>query len=342
MRVKHNPQLIALTLLASLLLASHAPYTAPEPLAPALHQPSVIYAAFGENDPEASVPATDAEAATDVGEAPFSIVWLADTQAMAYKGYCDALASMGDWIVREKEARNIRYVVQTGDLVDNGFSQEQWCNFEALYRPFCDELPYLPIAGNHDLGVKLAEYDAYLEQPFVKSLPQTQLFEQGRAAYATFQAGTEEWIIIGVGWNAELESADWIHTVLQAHAADTAILLVHSYIETDGSFSEHGEEIHDAIVKPNPNIRLVLSGHVRGSGFRTEEFDDNGDGVNDRRVQAMIYNYQHYDRNCGQLRVLTFNPEDHSIRVMTYSPFTQIYYRDEHFKTEEFVLEQAF
>lgn len=273
---------------------------------------------------------------------PFSIVWLADTQTMAYRGYCDALKAMGEWIVSEKETRNIRYIVQTGDAVDDGFNGEQWENFDVLYSRFRDELPYLPVAGNHDLGVKVQQYDAYLKRPYVSDFPKKRSFGGGKAVYDTFTAGGTDFLLIGVGWNAEPDAADWVRSVLRAHPDHVAILLVHSFIAADGTFTEHGEEIYNDIILPNPNIRLVLSGHVRGSGIRIDDLDDDGDGKPDRRVYSMIYNFQNYDRNCGQLRVLTFDPQTRSIRVETYSPFTQIYYRDEHFRENEFTLENAF
>ena len=68
---------------------------------------------------------------------------------------------------------------------------------------------------------------------------------------------------------------------------------------------------------PNPNVRLVLCGHVCGTGYRAEDIDDTGDGVPDRRVNAMLYNYQHYELESGQIRLLTFDPVSHGLTVMT-------------------------
>ncbi len=271
-----------------------------------------------------------------------SIVWLADTQAMVYREYVKALKSMGTWIVDQKQAQNVQYVIQTGDAVDNGFSPRQWDTFDVLYDLLKDELPYLPVAGNHDLGVKLGDYSAYLERPYIKEYPKERSFADGKAVYDTFSVGGTDFLLIGVGWNAEEEAAQWVNNVLAAHEDYVAILVTHSYIKQDGSFAEHGEEIHDSIIKNNANVRLVLSGHARGSGARIEEFDDNGDGEPDRRVYALMYNYQNYDLKCGQLRILTFDPVKRSIQVTTYSPYTDIYYKDGYFKSVTFTLEDAF
>jgi len=272
----------------------------------------------------------------------FSIIWLADTQTTAYHQHNDVFQAMGEWIIENEKPLNIRYIVQTGDLVDNGFKKKQWDSFDVLLKQFYGKIPYLPIAGNHDLGVKWENYRAYLEQPFVQDLPKEQVFNRGRAVCAEFQAGGIDFLLIGAGWNAEASCARWINSVLHAHPDHVAILLFHSYINATGDLSHQGISLHNLVSK-NPNVRLVLSGHLRGNGFRAEEFDDDVDGKVDRTVNAMLYNYQGYDHNSsGQLRVLQFDTATRNIHVYTYSPYTQDYYRDEFFKTSEFDLLNAF
>jgi len=56
----------------------------------------------------------------------------------------------------------------------------------------------------------------------------------------------------------------------------------------------------------------------------------------------MIYNFQDYDTDCGQLRLLTFDPLSRDLSVMTYSPYRDRFYRDGYFHEAEFVLENAF
>jgi predicted MPP superfamily phosphohydrolase len=273
----------------------------------------------------------------------FSIVWLADTQTIAYHQQNDVFQAMGEWIMSNEKPLDIRYIVQTGDMVDNGFQKKQWDSFHILLDQFYGKIPYLPIAGNHDIGVKWENYRGYLDQSFVKELPKDHIFNRGRAVYAEFQAGGVDFLLIGAGWNSEVLSSYWVNKTLKAHPDHVAILLFHSYTRVDGGLSRQGVFVHDMIVKNNPNVRLVLSGHLRGNGFRAEEFDDNNDGVMDRTVNAMLYNYQGYDHtNSGQIRVLTFDTATRNIHVFTYSPYTERYFRDEYFKSNEFDLENAF
>ena len=208
----------------------------------------------------------------------FSVIWLADTQNIAYHLNDGVFQTMGEWILEQEDPLNIKYIVQTGDMVDNGYKENQWRSFDVLLRQFYGKIPYLPIAGNHDLGVKLEDYSAYVELPFVKAFPKDQIYDHGRAVYAAFQAGGENFLLLGAGWNEHVTSAVWMNEVLRAHPNHIAILMFHSYINAEGELSRPGTEIHDMIVAKNPNVRLVLCGHLRGNGYRLEEFDDDGDG----------------------------------------------------------------
>ncbi|MEN6561991.1 MAG: metallophosphoesterase [Christensenella sp.] len=261
---------------------------------------------------------------------------------MSYYNYPGALSSMGRWIADQKKSRNIVYVVQTGDAVDEGWIPKQWENFDQLYHGFQDILPYFPIAGNHDVGMQWHGYGPYLARPYVKGFPRGNSFEGGRAVFATFSAGGTDFLLLGAGWESEVESVAWMNDVLRQYPDDTAILLFHGYINADGTFTKVGQQMFDRVVAPNPNVRLVLCGHVRGTGYRSDDLDDTGDGAPDRRVNTMLCNYQHYDQNCGQLRVLTFDPVSRSIEVMTYSPYSDYLFEDDYFKASTFKLEHAF
>ena len=273
---------------------------------------------------------------------PFSIVWLSDTQSISYHNYCHALEKMGRWISDESEERNILYVVQTGDAVENGFSDWQWEKFDQCYNEFKQDVPFLAIAGNHEIGIRQHDYAGYLKRDYVIDIPEKNSFQQGRAVYSTFRSGSVDFLILGAGWEAEEDATKWMNQVLHTHPDHVAILLFHSYINSGGEFSVIGKQMFEQVVKPNPNVRLVLCGHVLGTGVRFDDIDDDGDGEPDRRVTGMMYNYQHMEEECGQLRLLTFDSLSHSLDVMTYSPFKDRFYVDGYFHKSTFTIDGAF
>lgn len=271
----------------------------------------------------------------------FTIVWVSDTQDMAYCNRTDVLGLMGRWIMDNKRPLNIEYVVQTGDAVDNGASQWQWDAYDHLMDGFRGRIPYISAAGNHE--IKKHGFLEYCMRDEVRMIPRANTIDRGKASFATFQAGKEKFIIVSVGYGVELQYANWMNHVLRDHKDHTAILIMHDYLAVTGNFSITGKQVFQSVVKPNPNVRLVLCGHVTSLKARADAVDDDGDGKPDRVVNELLYDYQHFKDDCGQLRWLTFDMVNRSITVTTYSPFTKRYYKDFNFGNEPiFTIKDAF
>jgi hypothetical protein len=274
-------------------------------------------------------------------EDTFTIIWLADTQDMAYHNYDHAMQKMGKWIIDQKGPLDIRYIVQPGDMVDNGASPRQWERFDEMYNQFKDEIPYISAAGNHD--VKKNGYLEYSIRPEVLAIPQENKYKDAQSLYQKFEANGFNFIIVALGYEVEPGAVLWANDVLKAHPDHIAILLIHDYLQSGGRFRINGKAMFNQVVVPNHNVRLVLCGHVKGVSSRIDAIDDDNDGIADRTVAQLMYNYQHFEDKCGQIRTMQFNTTDRSITVTTYSPVTKRYYRDYMFGDQfTFTLEDAF
>lgn len=274
---------------------------------------------------------------------PFTLVWLPDTQQLAYSAP-EALECTGAWIASHLGSENILGVLHTGDLVDNGFKQWQWDNLALALDRFRESTLYFPIAGNHDMGVKLQSYDAYLQQDFLNHFPDAQKFDGGKMLYETLDAGGLRLLLLGVGWTAAREDGalEWLDGVMAAHADRTCILLLHGYLNGKGEVMSAGRFEREQIVARYPNIRLVLCGHSRGYSALAEDFDDDGDGMPDRQVNALMYNIQGADYY-GAMRLLRFDPVAESITVTSLSPYLDRPLEPvEAYGPLDFVLEDAF
>lgn len=246
---------------------------------------------------------------------------------------------MGKWVADHAESDNIVYVLQTGDLVDNGFEEWQWQNFALAYDQFCGKVPYFAIAGNHDLGIKRQAWDGYLAQPYAHTVPESQEYAGGKAAYTLFTAGGTDFLVIGVGYGAEEECAKWIRDTCKRYPDRYGILLVHGFLHGRGDYVDAlGECIHYRILAKCRNIRMCLCGHFRGTAYRTYEYDDTFDGKPDRTVHTMLCNYQNFKVNGGQLRTLQFDPASGDLTVDTFSALTGQPMRDKTFKASRFVI----
>lgn len=275
-------------------------------------------------------------------EEPFSILWVPDTQNTVYFEP-KALDAMADWILENIETENIVCVVHTGDLVNEGHHKREWDVFNThFYQRIRDSIPFYPIAGNHDLGVKTRLWDAYLAEDCVRNaVPKAQTFAQGKAFYQVIEAGGRKLLLLGAGYGAEEAAAPFLRAAAEKNPDAYGILLVHGYIHPDGKRREYASVIKQSIIEPIDRIRLVLCGHFRGTAFETEQYDATASSPA-RDVSVMMCNYQGYTHNSGQMRLLTFDPNTFDIRVRTFSALTGHGMRDAHFKSDTFTLEGAF
>lgn len=269
---------------------------------------------------------------------PFTFVWFPDTQSSAW-AEPEALTAMGAWVRDNAESENIVYVLQTGDLVDNGFDETQWQNFSLAYDAFAGTVPYFGIAGNHDLGIKKQQWDGYLAQPYAHTVPETQQYAGGKAAYTLFTAGGVDFLVVGVGYGAEEECAKWVRDVCREYPDRYGVLLVHDFLHGTGDYVDAlGECVHYRILAKCKNIHLCLCGHFRGTAYRTYAYDDTYDGVPDRTVHTMLCNYQHFSNGGGQIRTLRFDPATGDLTVHTFSALNGQEMRDKTWKTSTFTL----
>lgn len=86
-------------------------------------------------------------------------------------------------------------------------------------------------------------------------------------------------------------------------------------------FANNGKQIWEKLVKPTPNIQMVLSGHISGEGFRTDK------NVAGKTVNQMLYDMQSEgggglegNGGDGWLRILEFFPDNKTVKVRTFSP----------------------
>ena len=310
----------------------------PEPAAQVV---TILEDTKGTPVPTAAPAPTPGPTPVSTGPQPevFSVIWVSDTQHYS-ELYPEMLLSMTQWTAQQRQARNIKAFVHTGDMVNRSGSSRQWDNI-AVALDALGDLPLLALAGNHDVGTTTLDYSYFLEHVASRYPHTDQLFEKGRGSWLELSMEYQSFLLIGTGWGYKEESVAWLNDVIRAHPLDIVILCAHSYLDTNGSFTDGGDILFEHVVKPNHNVKLVLSGHRDDVALRTDEMDDNGDGVIDRKVYAMLYNYQEVKANGGggYVRILTVDPGKRTVQVETYSPYLDAYKTGE---KEAFVLNDLF
>ncbi|MFN8587244.1 MAG: LamG-like jellyroll fold domain-containing protein [Candidatus Eisenbacteria bacterium] len=279
--------------------------------------------------------------------ADFTLIGLPDTQY--YTGQLNGgtnamLKSQMSWMLANRVSRDIRYAVQLGDCVehgDNGGDPIEWMradsSFSMIETPlgaeFPDGLPYGICAGNHDqtpIGDANGSTAFYNQYFGIARFTGRSYYGGGHRGsndnwFDLFSGGGMDFISVGLEYDTTPDATvlAWADSLLKAYPNRRAIVSTHWLINTGnpGTFSTQGQAVYDSL-KDNPNLFLMLGGHVPGEGRRSDTYQG-------RTVHSLLSDYQGRSLGGGGLlRIMEFSPAQNVIRVRTYSSWTNTYETD--------------
>ncbi len=284
----------------------------------------------------------------------FTIIGLPDTQFYTEEvqgtnsgggGHNGIFKAQTQWIKDHRVDSSIAFVVQLGDCVQNGDNppgadkQIEWKRADTSMKiiespsvPITDGIPYGICVGNHDQGT-IGNPDGatlYYNQYFGESRFNGRSYYGGHYGtnndnhYELFSAGGIDFIHISIeyypnGTTASLQPVlDWADALLKTFSNRKAILSTHNMLGTGNpaSFQGPGQKIYDDL-KDNPNLFLMLAGHVAGEGRRSDVFNGN-------TIHTIMADYQSGYSNGGNgiLRIMQFLPGQNLMKIKTYSPYS--------------------
>jgi hypothetical protein len=255
-------------------------------------------------------------------------------------GHNGIFKAQTQWIADRRVDSSVAFVVQLGDCVQNGDANEiEWKRADTSMKkienpnvPITHGIPYGICVGNHDQGT--------IGNPDGTNLFYNQYFGETRFTgrgyygghygtnndnhYELFSGGGIDFIHISIeyyanGTTASLQPVlDWADALLKTHSTRKGIISTHNMLGTGNpaSFQGPGQKIYDDL-KDNPNLILMLAGHVAGEGRRTDVFAGN-------TVHTLMSDYQSGYTNGGNgyLRIMQFLPAQNLLSVKTYSPYS--------------------
>lgn len=200
-----------------------------------------------------AAPLPDASTALDVSEAdaadagapgPFTVIVLPDTQFYAnnYPHFFDMQAK---WIIANKQALNIAFVLHEGDIVDHHDVRVQWQNAARSLHMLDNVVPYVLAAGNHDIDKAtraaplLNEYfpvSKFMSQPWWKG---TFAPNEVQNSYQIFPVAGQMWLVLALEFGPRDEVLAWAKEVLDKHATIPAIIVTHAYMYLDNERYDH-------------------------------------------------------------------------------------------------------
>jgi len=277
----------------------------------------------------------------------FTVAVLPDTQYYSLY-FPEVFTAQTEWLASERAKQNIAFVLHEGDVTHTKTAQE-WRRALQSMRILDGKLPYAIVPGNHDEGSNL--FDQYFPVSRYRNLPTFGgTFEPNKLDnnYHFFSAGGIDWLVIGLDYGPTDDKLVWANNLAAAHPDRHVIILTHAYLSGNNTRQgsgptpdvvpkppkNNGEEMWQELVKRQPNIQFVFSGHAvspDGAG-RLTSIGDNGN-----KVYQMLANYQSFGNRPGQmgvnggngyLRLVTFNPGKDTVEVKTYSPYLDNYLTD--------------
>lgn len=280
----------------------------------------------------------------------FSIAIIPDTQynTKESKGGSNALfEAQVDWILANRAAENIAYVIHLGDITDDGDqAPAQWEKaakvMYKLEKPLPGHpqgIPYGLAVGNHDqLPSQFAAsgatryYNRYFGAEHFKGRPYYggHFGKDNDSHYDLFTAAGSDFIVIYIEFDAfdEQQAAmnDWAAALLEKHADRKAIVVTHytlflnpvagSNAKGRAPFSKQAQRLYDRL-KGYKNLFMMTGGHVgdNGEGFRQDTYDGH-------TMKSFLSDYQSRPMGGnGLMRLMRFDLAADNIQVRTLSPY---------------------
>ena len=282
----------------------------------------------------------------------FTVAVLPDTQNYS-QHFPDTYTAQTEWLVEQRQDRNIAAVLHLGDITNNN-TVDEWKNADRAMSLLDDKLPYFMVPGNHDYseGGTCRDRTTRLNDFFPKErFAQRSTFggvydrepDRMENSFHTFSATGRDFLVVGLEFGPRQDVVRWANDVVAQHPQHTVLLITHAYMYSDGTrydwqkygkqqtWNPHnygvasatnddvsdGEELWAGLVKKHDNFVLTLNGHVLHDGLaRLTSSTPVG-----RDVHQVLVNFQMRPHGGdGWLRLLEFKPDGVTVQTYDYSP----------------------
>lgn len=277
----------------------------------------------------------------------FTLVAIPDTQNYysADGKAAPGFLSQVQWIINNRVSRNIPFVSHLGDVVNDGSvpgsgkADAQWATANVIMQnienqaltSLLDGIPYGIAVGNHDQGPSFGDpsktqlYNQYfgISRFAGRQYYGGHLGNDNDNSYQLFSVGDLKFINISIEFDTSDRPATfaWIDNLLQTYADRLAIISAHEIIHNSGLWRPQGEKIWNN-VRDNPNVFLMLAGHIGGEARRQDV------GYNGNVVNTFLSDYQNRGTGDGWLRYMEFSGNSSEVTVYSYSTTLLKYEQD--------------
>ncbi|MDG2126326.1 MAG: hypothetical protein P8J87_21670, partial [Verrucomicrobiales bacterium] len=315
------------------------------------------YQLTATNDFGSTTASTTIAVTNDPAPGAWTLAVIPDTQHYIKSATNSRIVTqMTSWIAANAAARNIKFVIHEGDLVQNNTAVE-WARARTSMDVLDGVVPYAVTNGNHDYGpggnssnrstlfnapTAFGPGSTYAAQPTLNgNYPEPGEPNSLESTYHTFHANGQDYLVISLEWAPRDAVVDWANTVADQFPNHRKILLVHAYTYDDNTrFNwasrgsgqsgspyaygisslpggiNDGEQLWQKLVRKHEGFSLVCSGHADTVGY-VRSAADHGN-----IVHQILFNTQtEANGGNGWIRLLEFHEDGLTVDVKTYSPY---------------------
>ncbi len=280
-------------------------------------------------------------AAADEYEYTYSLAFLPDIQYTT-DHFPKKLPYAFDWLIENKDKKNIRYFIGLGDMTDHSKNHE-WKLINDQYKRLDGVIDYSLIRGNHD-GASLFDSTHNSVTPYYKHVQKNGGMMKEKSVintYLFFEVGEVKYMIINLDFGATDDVLSWVDSILEANPDRRAIIVTHGFMNRDGTplsrddyaspnkYNEawnSGDDMWEKCFKKHANVQMIVSGHIHSDDIIcTEVKGDNGN-----IVYQILMDMQSTDDDlagAGFLCMMHFTEDGNHARVECYSSFYKKYFR---------------
>ena len=293
------------------------------------------------------------------GSGKFTVIVLPDTQYYTeepqgnhYGANAAMLNAQTAWIVANRVSKNIAFVCQLGDCVQNGDDPPgtnnsiEWDRFVTGIAPMENPvttglpqgIPFGITVGNHDQSGNgnPSGTTTYYNQFFGSAHFAGRTYYGGHYGsnsdnhYELFSASGIDFLVISMeydqtaGFSSPGGVLDWAEGLVQTYSNRKVIVMTHYGINEDQSFGTQGSAIYTRL-KAYSNFMIYVCGHVHTNDGEAR----NSITYNGTTVHMLLSDYQERaGGGNGLLRIYEFDPQLNTVSAKTFSPYLNTFETD--------------
>ncbi|MBQ8254522.1 MAG: metallophosphoesterase, partial [Clostridia bacterium] len=271
----------------------------------------------------------------------YSLLILGDTQYVNHR-YPENFHKIYDWILANKDAHKVQYMLGLGDITDKSTASE-WERAKEQFARLDGKLPYSLVIGNHDTtdtfnaAFDVAPYNTTFDGKYGDGVANT---------YRYVTIGRVDYLVMTLEFGPTDDVLDWANEVVADHPHHNVIVTTHGYMNSDGTTLDtndkwaasgynpetggwvgygnapqfnDGDEIWEKFIRKHANISFVISGHIESNSVLViDAVGDNGNVVKQMLVDPQGIDARH-PGGTGMITILYFNEDGSQVDVRTYS-----------------------